>query len=184
MTKAVLVKNIPGLEEVIVVNVRSDLPEIGQINKLYLVKTDETNGNQPTLYTYMDGVYTKISGSSNSGDGYEYQQITKLGVTATATTPKVIDIIIPETYDFRRKPVEVLKFVAGEENVVTTEVSFDNSDATDFQPDDQLIFDGTMRLKTEYSEMMTDNGSIGIGKKFIVNLDLNKFKKIEKMIIK
>lgn len=183
MTKAVLVKNIPGLEEVIVVNVRSDLPEIGHPDVLYLVKMDETNNNQPALYVWVDGQYSKVSGAgSNDSGGYSYQQITKLGVTATPTNPKTYEILIPKTFDFLRHPIEVLKFSPAQQNVVSTEIAFDNSDATDFEPNENVTFNGVMKLKTEYFyEMTNDNTWKETGTILKTLIDRSPFKKIDKL---
>lgn len=149
----------------------SDVPDsyIGQAGKVLKVNSTE------------DGVEFAVDSGGSVSD--TVSQVTKLGVMASIDTPYNVAITIPQTTDFKRRPLEVLQFIAGTQNVITTETAFDNADNTDFQTDDQLVFDGTMHLKTSYSDAMTDSGTLGVGKKFSVNLDLNKFKKIEKLRI-
>lgn len=109
-------------------------------------------------------------------------QITKLGVVATPEAPKIIEIEIEETLDFNRgTPIEVLKFIPGEQNVVTTLCEFDNADASDFEPDPMVEFDGTMHLKTQHVIPMKDEGLLGEGRLWSAPIDLSQFKVIEKI---
>lgn len=118
----------------------------------------------------------------SSGGSVERHQITKLGVVASPEKPKIVDIEIPETLDFMRPvPVEVLKFIPGQENVVTTICDFNNGDASDFVPDPMVEFDGTMHLKTQHVIPMKDEGLLGEGRLWSAPIDLSQFKVIEKI---
>ena len=130
-------------------------------------------GDKPTL---AERLATLPSG----GGGVALNQITKLNITASQTSPYVVDIPIPETQDFRRLPVEVLKFTPGEQDKITTICDFDNADATSFQgSDSQVVFDGTMHLKTTYDMPMVDGGALGTGKLWMLAIDKAQFKTIE-----
>ncbi len=108
-------------------------------------------------------------------------QVTKLGIIGSVETPYTTDITIPFTSDFNNPPIEVLKFVAGTTNVIRTEMSFDNGDATSFVPDDQVIFDGEMHLKTSYVNDMVDDGNLTKSKLWEYTIDLTTYKTIEKI---
>ena len=89
------------------------------------------------------------------------EQITKLGVVASPEEPKVIEVPISRTQDFKRRPPEVLKFVPGPDDVSLTVCDFNNDDATDFDASENVVFDGVMKLKTKFIEEMTDEGELG-----------------------
>jgi hypothetical protein len=108
-------------------------------------------------------------------------QITKLGVVASSTSPKAYDISIPATTDFNVEPVEVLKFIAGTLDQVKTLCNFNNADSTDFVSDSQVIFDGTMKLKTIYQEDMINEGALDVGTLWSKTIDKNAFKVFEKL---
>lgn len=121
-----------------------------------------------------------------SGSGADLNQVTKLGVVATTAAPKIIELTIPESVDLKRQAVEVLKFVPGTTNVIQTICQFDNADATSFVCDGipanehpNLIFDGTMRLRTQYDIAMTNGGVLGTGNLWTATIDRTQFKTIE-----
>lgn len=97
-----------------------------------------------------------------SGGSSLYQQVTKLGTTATVANPKVVEIPINPTTTFCLAPVEVLKFTQGEQNVVSTACEFDNADAKDFVYDANYVdFDGVMKLKTSFDVKMSTPSLLG-----------------------
>jgi hypothetical protein len=132
-------------------------------------------------YNKDTAVWEAVGGSSGSGGTVTSEQVTKLGVIATPTAPKVIEVLIPATSDFKRNPLEVLKLVSATQDQVSTLSNFNNSDATDFNADSQVIFDGTMRLKTVYQESMVDNGALDTGKLWSKAINKSSFKTIEKI---
>jgi len=130
-------------------------------------------GDKPTLAERLATLPTS-SGTVN------VSQVTKLNITASQTSPYVVDIPIPTTQDFRRIPIEVLKFTPGERDKITTVCEFNNADATSFQgADSQVIFDGTMRLKTSYDIPMVDGGILGTGRLWTLIIDKTQFKTVE-----
>lgn len=139
---------------------------------------------QNDLDDLEDRVVTLESSSDNGSDNVSLSQLSKLGIIATEEEPKDIEIIIPETTDFKRLPLEVLIFIAGSEDVIQTQIAFDNGDETDFEADDQLIFNGSMRLKTNYEFNMTDDGSLGDGKQFSFTINPSDYKNIEGLEVK
>lgn len=184
MTKIHVNKNLPisgAVKEVVFLDDTVNLPIIGQSNLLYAIKSDSANGGKQTLYLWNGIEYTPFSTGSNGGGSQNYQQITKLGVTASTSAPRQYSISIPYTSDFLRTPLEILKFLAGQQNVVKTEISFDNSDSTDFNISEKVLYDGSMKLKTSYEcqmEVDTDDSSL-----FKVNVSKIDFKKITDLII-
>jgi|GEM_PF-5219424 len=135
----------------------SDIPvELRSSEYIYLVKSDISNDDNPSLYFYKDAEFrpftsTSSNGGSTGGSENKIQQLNKLGVTASVSNPKHYSIEIPYTRDFTFRSVEVLKLEAGNTNVVISQFSFDNGDASDFFPDNEVVFDGTMKIKDIYA---------------------------------
>jgi hypothetical protein len=119
-----------------------------------------------------------ITGGGGGSDSIE--QITKLGVVGSTETPKVVEITISEPTDFKYRPVEILKFQPGDTSVNTV-CDFDNSDASDFQSNDNVEFDGVMKPKVSYSTEMTDDGAVGTGNQFSVAINKSQFKSIDSL---
>lgn len=116
-----------------------------------------------------------------TGAELSLSQRTKLGITASPESPEIVEIAIPHTTSFKRLPLEVLKLIPGDTNVVQTLCEFDNSCADSFDADDQVIFDGSMKLKTSYTTPMTDEGELGDGRLWSASIDRAAFKTIEKI---
>lgn len=107
-------------------------------------------------------------------------QETKLNITA----PHIVSISVGENLEFKFKPIEILKFQPGTQNVVNTLITFDNGDATDFDANDQVIFDGTMYLKSTDSITITDSTALGDNTLYSVPIDLTRYKAINTMEVK
>ena len=125
--------------------------------------------------TFDTAYWEPISSSGGGGGTSNYSQITKLNVTA----PKTELIPIEITNTFAKAPVEVLKFTAGESDVLVTVCDFDNSDSTDFKDNEFLTFNGNMSLKVMYDITMKDPASLG--STYVSEskeIDMNNFKKI------
>lgn len=116
---------------------------------------------EEALLTAASGGETTISGGSG---GAAYSQITKMNVTASSSVPKEVDIAIPSNKYFPFGPLEILKFESSETGIVTTACGFNNGDASDFvYNQNRVIFDGTMKLKTEYTVGMGTPTALGSG---------------------
>ena len=89
-------------------------------------------------------------GTGGDGTSVAVKQVTKMNIIAPHTTT----IDIPYTARFDRLPVEVLKMHGEQKDIVDTLADFDNSDASDFKSNEHVIFDGVMKLKTDYEEEM------------------------------
>ncbi|WP_129596047.1 hypothetical protein [Anaerophilus nitritogenes] len=111
---------------------------------------------------------------AGSGSGIDLAQITKLNVTA----PHEVNIEIENTIDFKRLPVEVLKLIPGQEDVVQTLADFDNADQTDFKKNDFVEFNGSMCLKTQYDNDLEEHRKIETGHLYSVAIDRNLYRKI------
>lgn len=125
------------------------------INKLRKIfkSDDETQDLQNEVETQQ---VENTSGGSSGGTASDISlsQATKLGVTAG----KTIELEIDKTEDFNKMPIEVLKFVPGQDNVISTLIEFNNADEYDFEPQTYVGFDTTMHLKTNYTRDMNDDG--------------------------
>lgn len=101
----------------------------------------------------------------NVMDTDNLQQRTVLGVTgASAGNPRIENITIPYTTDFKRPPVEVLKLTGGSTNTVQTVNDFVAGDSSQYPANPNLVFDGSLYLKTQYSNLSTFQKNIGAGK--------------------
>ena len=87
-------------------------------------------------------------GTGGDSSSVAVKQVTKMNIIAPHTTT----IDIPYTARFDKLPVEVLKMEGGEEDIVDTLADFDNADATDFEENDFVKFDGVMQLKKDYTD--------------------------------
>lgn len=109
-------------------------------------------------------------------------QYTKVDVSANT----LLEFPISPTVNFAFLPIEVLKFVPSVGTSTVTTINFNAADANDFTIDNlpaadspYVIFDGTMRLRNEYSIELSDPVPFGTG--FIREsqiIDLSKFKTI------
>lgn len=148
----------------------NQLPTVSKDKTVYIILNDFTT-NGICIYLGKDGGYINLFDSnieSGSGATNVINQVTKLNVIA----PKNIDININETKDFRLPDINVLKFKPGLENIVNTVCDFNNADIGDFEENANILFDGTMHLKTEYNLPITklENGIYSV---HIENSDSN-----------
>lgn len=65
---------------------------------------------------------------------------------------------IPEGEMFDKEKVKIYKMDPGETGVAIVVTKFDNSDETDFIPNEYVEFTGVMKLKTEYTKEMVSDG--------------------------
>jgi hypothetical protein len=170
--------SVGGASSVVVVDNVANLPVTGDTSILYVVRSDASLGNKPSLYVYKNSAYVLVSGGGSSGGGGgSVSQFTKLDVTA----PYSKDIEIPFDINLALTPVEVLKFIAGSSDQVKSLFSFSNSDATSFDNHPTLVFDGTMHFLTTYSYPMVDEGSLGTGKMWSQDIDRANFLAVESL---
>lgn len=133
---------------------------------------------QVVVYSADQQKFTTID-IENIGEasGLSLKQISKMGVVGDEITPYIVDIPI-NTIDFRVPRVNVLHFQAGDENVIKTLNTFSNSEVNDFISDDDIVFDNTAHLKTEYDYQMNYNGSIGDYNEYSCEINKSSFKDI------
>ncbi len=153
-------------------------------NILYRCTANHTSGSFTT--DLSDGYWVKVSGGGSgggSGTG-NYSQMVLMNVTA----PKTYEIKIAETTDFCFPPVEVLKFKAGQTDVVVDALTFDLSDGKLFEVEGissedspyALYDNGKLYLNTEYkykhgSATICGNGYVTMSDE----IDLSNFKSVE-----
>lgn len=151
-----------------------DEAEIGDGKILFFDEISNT-------FKYIDPLNIFIEGVE---DGKK-NQVTVLDVTASVADPYKIYVDIPYTLNFNRRPLEVLKFLPSQDNIVTIAATFNNREAADFFENPYVLFDGAMKLKTVYEEEMTevDRQETGAIYKSIL-IDFSEFKFIEELQIK
>lgn len=118
-------------------------------------------------------------GDIGENEGLNLNQISKMGVAGSTTTPYTVDIPI-NTVDFKVPRVNVLKYQpSADQNVIKTLNSFSNSESNDFEPDDMLEFNDTVHLKTSYDYQMSYIGDVGEdNKEYSCQIDKIIFKEI------
>ena len=131
-----------------------------------------------------DGYWIKVSGGSSGGGTGNYSQMVLMNVTA----PKTYEIKIAETTDFCFPPVEILKFKAGQDDVVVDALTFDLSDGKLFEVEGissedspYALYDkGKLYLNTEYKYKHGSTTSCGNGYTTISDeIDLSIFKNVD-----
>lgn len=129
-------------------------------------------------YNTLPERLTAIENSANTGaEGSLTNQATKMNITASVGSPYIEEFSILANPTFKRPPIEVLKFVAGGQNQVTTICNFDNGDSSSFDANaSYVVFDGTMHLKTSSTVAMTNEGTLsGDSSLFSVTLDRTNY---------
>ena len=152
-------------QEVLQVKKRRDLPKEGKENCIYVIDEDETNENKTSVYVWIidpltnKGAYNVIISASVSGKMQEYQQVTKMGVTA----PRVYEMPIPRTQNFLRAPIDVLMFEKGKQDI-KVDTKYSNHSADDFEDNDDFAFDDKgFNLTDEYHVTLGDETSFDEG---------------------
>ncbi|TQR31056.1 discoidin domain-containing protein [Brevibacillus brevis] len=137
--------------------------------------------DKDTLPTYTDTVGGS-SGGNVPGNGNSMMQVEKYGVTASPASPSEVNITIPYTSDYKLPPIEVLKFTPGEQNCTEEIAAFSSNEATNFDHDNYMELDGTLRLKTDYSIELIEDVVLPSGNRvYSLSLDVNHFSRIEQI---
>lgn len=89
----------------------------------------------------------------------QYAQVTKLNTAAL----KGVYIPVEATTDFCRPPLELLKLRDDGISETITTCDFTDGDAKDFQENEEVVFDGTMHLRTSREIAMTTPVSFAAG---------------------
>lgn len=150
--------------------------EFRSLTELRVFITD--NGNYKINYTIM-----RDKGSDQvSGGIEEWNQADIIAPVGTSSgNPYNVDLLIPYTEDFKRREPHVLKFIAGTQNVLRTVSDFDVTDNTNFivlEDNEQIdgylskyvMWDGKMKYKTNYSFDMSDEGVLGEGRVYSIQI--------------
>lgn len=146
-----------------------DIISYGAVKKIQKI-IDAAKGIYSSLKLRLDAMESNINNKITITE-----QVTLLNITASIETPYVKEITIPETLDFKRAPIEVLKFIPGINNNIITVSDFDAGDESLFTPNEYLIFDDTLHFKTQETYPMINEGTLGMGKLFSYTLDKTKY---------
>lgn len=135
------------------------------------------DGNYKIHYTIM-----RQPNENEDSSTEEWQQLDVIAPEGTSSsTPYTVDLLIPYTLDFKRKEPYVLKFIPGEQNVVRTACNFNLDDNTKFTVFEDgaevpgylskyVVWDGVMKFKTEYITPMRDEGVLGDGRLYSIDI--------------
>ncbi len=151
-------------------------------NILYRCTANHTSGSFNT--DLSNGYWVKVSGGGSGSGTSNYSQMVLMNITA----PKTYEIKIAETTDFCFPPVEVLKFKAGQTDVVVDALTFDLSDGKLFEVEGissenspyALYDNGKLYLNTKYTYKHGSATSCGNGYVTMSDeIDLSNFKSVE-----
>lgn len=154
---------------------------ITKLAELQDVDTNNVGENYILTYSGTTAKWIVVPSNSipTSSDGYEFKQITKLGVNGTTASPEKISIPYATT-NFNLPKLNVLKFKNGETNLITIEGNFNANEQSEYTPDDKITFDGTAKLRTTYENQMTDvtskNPNITSGSEWSFEIDKSEMK--------
>lgn len=165
------------------------LKEIGNHTASRFESLDDvevTNKQDKQVVVYSGDTHKFITVDMESvgeASGLSLKQLNKLGIVGTPTTPELIDIPI-STVDFKVPKINILKFqLNGEQDVIKIQNSFTNGESNTFIEDDNITFDGTVHLETNYQYPMIYEGGIDIYSTFTTILDKSQFKTVDNMSI-
>lgn len=140
------------------------------------VDVSNKQDKQVVAYSSDTGKFTTVDAETiGAGSNVKIEQISKMGVNGTSVIPEVINIPI-NTLDFKFPKVNVLKFMAGAQDVIKSVNSFSATESVDFIPDDKFIMDNKAYLKTQYLYNMNSIGTLLSDDEYVSELDLNSFK--------
>lgn len=102
----------------------------------------------------------------------------------TTTVPDEVKILtVPTQAEQRRAPVNILKFIPDVFSKTDIIADFNNGDAEDFMPNENVEFDGEMKLKTKMTITPTVLSSTVEGKILKYPIDSSKVKSIKNIRI-
>ena len=147
-----------------------------------IAELSEATASDISILASAIGELASESDTTISGGGsISYSQVTKRNVTA----PKEVDISLPYSNTFNYPPVEVLKFEAGQENIVVTACNFDNGDSDDFTFNSTfVIFDGYMHPYVNRTLSVTT--PFAVGNYYLSTsefIDITGFERVEKISV-
>ncbi|WMJ80984.1 signal peptidase II [Clostridium sp. MB40-C1] len=147
-----------------------ELEDVDVVNKKdkQLVAFSEATGK----FTTIDG----IEAGELTGAGLK--QVTKLGIEGSPEKPHIVNLPV-NTIDFKVPRVNLLKYdTENTDNIISTKNEFNNSESTDFESDDNIVFDGKAHLKTEFLKDMIYEGDLDTSQLYSVTVDKTLYKDI------
>ncbi|MBM7623653.1 hypothetical protein [Sporohalobacter salinus] len=162
---------IAGVDKIERYSDKSNFPTTGDNNKLYIA---EDTG---IVYFWNDSSYQSISSSTvASGNASSvYKQGVKDGDLIQIDLDSGIEVVVTAE-----------KFVADQSDTVTTVNTFDDSDSTDFNYDNDLIEFGadTVQLDKKSNLNMNDKGTSTNGQIWISDMiDISEYQSIDRAVI-
>lgn len=153
------------------------------VNTKYGIKLKCTAaGTTSTDPLILDGTSPITDGTvvweviEQGGGRIEYSQVTKNVTTAN----EEIEIEVYENTNFNRAPIEILKQQASSSGVTSTLCDFIDTDSSKFNYVDNVEFDGSAHLQTNFNLTMSTPTALGEG--YVSEsdeIDISKFNVIE-----
>lgn len=181
-------------------NVRTSPQRIFEIPKYVIgsdqleVYVDGVRVSKETDYTEKDSTHIEFNydifpeahvicrvDGGGINPGVFLEQLSFYNIIASDTLPYVYYLKIAETIDFKLPAVEVLKLVPDQNDSIKTISEFNAGDSNDFELNNFVEFDGTLHLKTLYSDNMVDEGTLGKGFLYSINIDVHSYKDISSL---
>lgn len=141
---------------------------ITKFEELEDVDVSNKEDKQMVIYSSDTKKFTTIT-PSKMGDamGLSLNQVNKTGIVATPSAPITVDVPI-NTVDFKVPRVNVLKFIPGISDIVSTKNTFSSSEISDFKNDNMIVFDNTAHLKTNVQDQFVLDESLNNTTKYNV----------------
>ncbi|WP_242977111.1 signal peptidase II [Clostridium botulinum] len=148
-----------------------ELQDVDVINK---------QDNQVVAYSKDTGKFTTINLETlKEATGLSVKQICKTGVNGTSDNPESIEIPI-NTLNFRVLPVDVLRYsTENKDDIVEIKNDFKNTEVTQFQKDNQILFDDKAHLKTEYDSAFNLINEFDDAVEYSIRFKKSDYKKVE-----
>jgi len=149
-----------------------ELQDVDVINK---------QDNQVVAYSKDTGKFTTINLETlREATGLSIKQICRTGVNGTSDNPESIEIPI-KTLNFRVLPVDVLRYsTENKDDIVEIKNDFKNTEVTQFQKDNQILFDDKAHLKTEYDSTFNLINEFDEDVEYSVRFKKSDYKKVDK----
>lgn len=143
-----------------------------------LLATAITNKGVNTLPTdNLSAMAANISNITNQSLG-GFLTNTKLNITA----PYIKSITLNASLPIEEIAVSVLEYIGADSGIVHYQADYNNGEISSFNFNNKyVVFDGLMKLKEDYSLIMTHVQTLANGKIFECELDLSEYQDIGKL---
>jgi hypothetical protein len=148
--------NIPIGAVILFLPDNTHLPQVGQNNILYVIYKDFRLKNFPSISVWINNRYEILGRGLNDSPPPVGDMIIQQRELFSAVAGAEISITLSQNEQFAFLPIEVLKYILGQINFVTTYSEFNNSNSFSYNKDLIEINNG-IYLSSKEIEMELDN---------------------------